>query len=154
MRGLSSCNGGLSSCGLAEATDKAFICMNETWKNMNRLKKEVVEASLGPVEVITPDKAVGRYLFHQSFIGFAGHFPGYPVLPAYVQVLTALIVIEEWKGRPFQLASIEKAKFHIELRPDQEIAVQCREFEIKGKAVIEANLTVTEGLASVFLMRF
>jgi 3-hydroxyacyl-[acyl-carrier-protein] dehydratase len=121
---------------------------------MNKLKTEIVNATLGPIEVIAPDKAVGRYLFPQSFIGFAGHFPGYPVLPAYVQVLTAITVIEEWKGRPFQLASVERAKFHIELRPDQEITVQCREIEIKGKTVIEAILTVTEGIAAVFLMRF
>jgi 3-hydroxyacyl-[acyl-carrier-protein] dehydratase len=121
---------------------------------MNKLKKEIVEAALGPTEVIVPDKAVGRYLFPQSFIGFAGHFPDYPVLPAYVQVLTALTVIEEWKGRPFQLASVEKAKFHIELRPDQEITVQCREYEAKGKKAVEVNLTIPEGLAATFFMRF
>ena len=121
---------------------------------MNKLKKEIIEAALGPIEVIAHDKAIGRYAFPQSFIGFAGHFPEYPVLPAYVQVLTVLTVIEEWKGGHLQLASVEKAKFHIELRPDQEITVQCREIEIKGKTVIEAILTVTEGIAAVFLMRF
>jgi 3-hydroxyacyl-[acyl-carrier-protein] dehydratase len=121
---------------------------------MNKLKKEIIEAALGPIEAIAHDKAVRRYLFPQSFIGFAGHFPGYPVLPAYVQVLTAITVIEEWKGCPFQLASVERAKFHIELRPDQEITVQCREFETKGKTVIEANLTVAKGPAATFLMRF
>jgi 3-hydroxyacyl-[acyl-carrier-protein] dehydratase len=121
---------------------------------MNRLKKEIINAILGPIEVVVPDRAIGRYLFPQSFIGFAGHFPGYPVLPAYVQVLSALTLIEEWKARPFQLASVERAKFHIELRPDQEIIVQCREFEAKGKTVIEANLTVSEGLAAVFIMHF
>jgi 3-hydroxyacyl-[acyl-carrier-protein] dehydratase len=121
---------------------------------VNRLRKEIIEAALGPVEVIAPDKAIGRYVFPQSFIGFTGHFPGYPVLPAFVQVLTALTVIEEWKGSPFLLASVEKAKFHIELRPDQEIIVQCREFEAKEKTVMEARLTVSEGLAAVFIMHF
>ena len=121
---------------------------------MNKVKTEIINAALGQVESVMPDKAIGRYLFPQSFIGFAGHFPGYAVLPAYVQVLTALTVIEEWKGRPFQLASLERAKFHIELRPDQEITVQCREFEAKGKMAIEANLTVKEGLAATFLMKF
>jgi 3-hydroxyacyl-[acyl-carrier-protein] dehydratase len=121
---------------------------------MNRLRKEIIEAVLGPVEPITPDKAIGRYIFPQSFIGFDGHFPGYPVLPAFVQVLTAVAAIEEWKGCPLQLASVERAKFHIELRPDQEITVQCREFEVKGKTVVEANLTVAEGLAAVFLLHF
>ena len=119
---------------------------------MNDLKAAIINAALGTVEDLAADETVGRYLFPRSFIGFDGHFPGYPVLPAYVQVLAALTVIEEWKGLPFQLASVEKAKFHIELRPDQEITVRCREFEAKGKTAIEANLTVEEGLAAVFLM--
>jgi len=119
---------------------------------MNKLKKEITEAALGPIEVIAHDKAIGRYTFPQSFIGFAGHFPEYPVLPAYVQVLTVLTVIEEWKGGHLQLASVEKAKFHIELRPDQEIVIECRKLEAKGKTAIQANLTIAEGLAAVFLI--
>ena len=119
---------------------------------MNKLKKEIIEAALGPIEVIAHDKAIGRYAFPQSFIGFSGHFPEYPVLPAYVQILTTLAFVEKWKGKPFQLVSVEKAKFHIELRPDQEITVQCREFEEKGKTAIQANLTIAEGLAAVFLI--
>ena len=123
-------------------------------KTVNRLKQEVIKSAPGPVEIIAPDKAVGRYVFPESFIGFSGHFPGYPVLPAYVQILTALTVIEEWKGRSLQLDSIEKAKFHIELRPQQEITVQCREFETSGKTAFEINLTVAENLAAAFLLRF
>lgn len=121
---------------------------------MNRLKQEIIKSALGPVEFIASEKAVGRYLFSQSFIGFAGHFPGYPVLPAYVQILTALTLIEEWKHHHLQLNSVEKAKFHIELRPDQEITVQCREFESKGNTVVEINLTVAEKLAATFLLKF
>lgn len=117
---------------------------------MNRLKKEIIEAAMGLIQVIGPDKASRRYRFPSHFIGFSGHFPGYPILPAFVQVLTALTVIEEWKGRPFQLFSIEKAKFHVELKPDWEIVVQCREYEVKGKPAMEVKLSVAEGLAASF----
>jgi len=117
---------------------------------MNKLKKEIIEAAMGPAEVIAPDKVIGRYLFPPSFIGFAGHFPGYPVLPAFVQVLSALMVIEEWKGLPLKLFTIERAKFHIEVKPDQEMTVECREYEAKGTPTIEAKLSVAEGLAAVF----
>jgi 3-hydroxyacyl-[acyl-carrier-protein] dehydratase len=117
---------------------------------MNRLKKAIFEAAMGQVEVIESGKASGRYCFPNHFIGFSGHFPGYPILPAFVQVLMGLTVIEEWKGRPFQLVSLEKAKFHIELKPDLEIIVQCREYEVKGKPAVEVKLSVAEGLAASF----
>jgi 3-hydroxyacyl-[acyl-carrier-protein] dehydratase len=117
---------------------------------MNRLKKAIVEAAMGRVEVVEPGRASRRYCFSDHFIGFSGHFPGYPILPAFVQVLMGLTVIEEWKGRPFQLFSLEKAKFHIELKPDWEIVVQCREYEVKGKPAMEVKLSVAQGLAASF----
>ena len=117
---------------------------------MSKLKKGIFEAAQGEIEVFGPDKATGRYRFPPHFIGFSGHFPEYPVLPAFAQVLSALTVVEAWKGRPFQLCAIEKAKFHIEVKPDQELTVECRERRTSGTPVIEAKLSVADGLAAVF----
>lgn len=118
--------------------------------NMNRLKKAIIEAATGQIEMIESCKVSRRYSFPDRFVGFSGHFPGYPILPAFVQVFMAITVIEEWKGRPFRLSSLEKAKFHIEIKPDWEIDVQCREYEVKGKPAVEVKLHVTEGLAASF----
>ncbi len=63
------------------------------------------------------------------------------------------MVAEKWKGRRLQLLTIEKAKFHIELRPDQEITVQCRECEAKGSPAFEVKLNAAEGLAASFVMK-
>ena len=109
---------------------------------MNELRKEIVEAAQGEIEIKGPDKAVRRYCFPSHFAGFSGHFPGYPVLPAFVQVLSALMVIEEWKGRPFRPLSIDKAKF--------QVTIECREYEAKGAPAFEAKLSIAEGLAAVF----
>jgi 3-hydroxyacyl-[acyl-carrier-protein] dehydratase len=117
---------------------------------MNQLRKEISEAMQGEIELIGPDKASRRYCFPSHFIGFSGHFPEYPVLPAFVQILLALMVIEEWKGQPLQLLTIERAKFHIEVKPDQEMIVECREYDAKGAPVIEVKLSVAEGFAAVF----
>ena len=87
------------------------------------------------------------YTFAPDFIGFSGHFPGYPVLPAFVQVLTALTMAEEVRGRPLELISIIKAKFRIEIHPGGEVEVQYRERTIKGEAGIEATLTVARWLS-------
>jgi 3-hydroxyacyl-[acyl-carrier-protein] dehydratase len=117
---------------------------------MNKLKQEIFEATQGEIKIVLPDKAIRRYCFPSDFIGFSGHFPEYPVLPAFVQVLSALMVIEEWKGQPLQLFTIEKAKFHIEVKPNQEMTVECREYEAKGVPAFEAKLSVAEGPAAVF----
>ena len=120
---------------------------------MNNLRKEILQASQGEIAVISPDKATGRYLFPPGFIGFSGHFPGHSVVPAFVQVLSAIIVVEKWKSLQLQLVKIEKAKLHIELRPGQEITVLCRELEVKNVSpVIEVKLHVAEGLAASFLV--
>lgn len=120
---------------------------------MNDLRKEILQAAQGKIEIAASDKATGRYSFPPTFIGFSGHFPGYAVLPAFVQVLSALMIVEKWKGRRLQLLTIEKAKFHIELRPDQEMTVQCRECEVKGFPAFEVKLNAAEGLAASFIMR-
>jgi 3-hydroxyacyl-[acyl-carrier-protein] dehydratase len=117
---------------------------------MSRLRREISEAALGVIEIIAPDKAIRRYCFPSHFIGFSGHFPGYPVLPAFVQVLSTLMVMEDWKCRPLRLFTIERAKFHIEVKPDQEMTVECREYVAKGTPAIEAKLSVAEGFAAVF----
>lgn len=121
---------------------------------MNRLRQEISQSALGGIERIAPDRFARRYRFSSRFVGFDGHFPAYPVLPAFVQVLTAWIVAEEWKNNNLSIHSVEKAKFHIEIKPDQEIQVNCRELTIGDKSCFDVNLTVAEGLASNFLIRF
>jgi 3-hydroxyacyl-[acyl-carrier-protein] dehydratase len=117
---------------------------------MNQLRKEISEAAQGEIEMVAPDKAIRRYCFPSHFVGFSGHFPEYPVLPAFVQVLSALMVIEEWKGTPPRLFTIERAKFHIEVKPDQEMTVECTKYEARGTPAIEAKLSVAGRLAAVF----
>jgi len=113
-----------------------------------------VSSAVGGIEQTVPGTVQRRYCFNQDFIGFSGHFPGYPILPAFVQILTALTLAEEQTGRPLELASVENAKFHIRLGPEQEIQVECKEKPVKGKLGCEVRLMVAEGLASSFRIFF
>ena len=120
---------------------------------MNRLKAQIATCAESKMEVIGPQKVSRRYCFPPSFIGFSGHFPGYPVLPAFAQVMAAMAVVEELKGYPCELSSMERAKFRIEVRPDQAIAVECREYGSEDEPVFEVNITTAEGVAASFIMK-
>jgi 3-hydroxyacyl-[acyl-carrier-protein] dehydratase len=83
-----------------------------------------------------------------DFPGFAGHFPGYPVLPAVLQVLAAQVLVEELRGRPLRLAKLERAKFLRPVRPGEPLRVECR----PRRGSWEARLAVEGEPAATFAM--
>ena len=121
---------------------------------MNKIRKEIISSATSSVEETQPGTIKQRYRFRPDFIGFSGHFPGNPILPAFVQILTALTLTEIYKGRPLKAASVEKAKFRIPLQPDQEIEVACRQLPAGKLTGCDARLTVSEGLAASFRISF
>jgi 3-hydroxyacyl-[acyl-carrier-protein] dehydratase len=121
---------------------------------MNKMRKEIILSATSGVEESQPGMIKQRYRFRPDFIGFSGHFPGNPILPAFVQILTALTLTEIYKGRPLKAASVEKAKFRIPLQPEQEIEVACRQLTVGKLTGCDARLTVSEGLAASFRISF
>jgi 3-hydroxyacyl-[acyl-carrier-protein] dehydratase len=119
---------------------------------MDTLKTAISLSATGPVRETEQGTFVKSYSFAPDFIGFSGHFPGYPVLPAFLQVLTVLSTAEEVRGRPLTLISIVKAKFRIEIHPGQAVEVQYRERAVREATGFEATLTVAEGLAASLLL--
>jgi 3-hydroxyacyl-[acyl-carrier-protein] dehydratase len=119
---------------------------------MDNLRSAIRSSALGPFRETETGIFVGSYCFSPDFIGFSGHFPGYPILPAFVQVLMVLTMAEEVQGRRLKVLTLEKAKFQKEVFPGQEIKVLCRERTIKGKTKLEATLTVAENQAASFLL--
>ena len=67
---------------------------------------------------------VQRFHFPQHFVGFAGHFPDMPVLPAIAQLLAAACVMEAALGRGLRVASVSKAKFLAPIRPETDVRVE------------------------------
>ena len=120
---------------------------------MNRLKAEIAQCAGAELKIIGPQKVSRQYCFPPSFIGFSGHFPGYPVLPAFAEVMTAVAVIEEWKGRPCELSSLQRGKFRIEVRPGQVINVECREYGPGDDPAFEVNIDTADGVAASFTMK-
>ena len=121
---------------------------------MNRLKGEIISSAVGRLHMSEEGVGTRRYCFVPEFTGFAGHFPGFPILPAVVQILCGVVVAEEIKGALLEPTSIHKAKFLLKVKPGQEIEVQCREKSIHGRDGFEVHLNTDEGLASSFLMAY
>lgn len=116
------------------------------------LKKAVQAAALGSIEA---SEAVGwtkkTFRFDAGFLGFRGHFPGYPVLPAFVQVLTAVICIEEMVNADLNLSGLDKAKFQKEVHPGSLITVEWQSFD-KESLMFRVRLrSATETVASFVL---
>jgi len=119
---------------------------------MNRLKRAIMESAVDTMRVVEPGTVTKLFRFQPGFIGFSGHFPGYPILPALVQMLMGLILCEEQKGRAMKLVTVVRAKFLSEIYPDHEILVQCRDCQIKGAPGTQVQLTVSGTIAASFSM--
>jgi 3-hydroxyacyl-[acyl-carrier-protein] dehydratase len=121
-------------------------------KNESLYREAIAGCALDELARLENGDVRRQYRFKHDFIGFSGHFPGYPILPAFIQVLTALVLMEEVKGVELTLESLKKGKFHIEIKPDTTVEVTCRERMMPGISTIEADLRVDGKLASTFVL--
>lgn len=115
----------------------------------SKLKRAIEAAAIDTVEGLGAASAAGTFRFAADFPGFAGHFPGHPVLPAVVQVLSAQLVVERWLGRPLVMQQLERAKFLRQVRPEESLRVVCRE---RKSGVWDAHLEAEGEPASAFWM--
>lgn len=69
-----------------------------------------------------------EYTLPPDFIGFSGHFPEYPLVPAVVQVMMAQHTIDQALGqafdRPTTLRQVSHAKFLAQIFPDSLVRVR------------------------------
>jgi 3-hydroxymyristoyl/3-hydroxydecanoyl-(acyl carrier protein) dehydratase len=65
-----------------------------------------------------------------------------------------MTLTENHKGCHLELASVEKAKFHIPLLPEKEIEVECRQRTIGELWSYDVRLLVSEGLAAFYRISF
>jgi 3-hydroxyacyl-[acyl-carrier-protein] dehydratase len=119
---------------------------------VKHLIKAVQAAGMGRMKTEADGTAVKQYCFSPDSEAFSGHFPGYPLLPAIVQILTALVTIEEKREGPLELLSIEKAKFRQQILPGQPVEVRCREGSRGDQQILEADFFTDEGLAASFVL--
>ncbi len=87
------------------------------------MRSAIEKSALGPA-ALADGTGQQSFQFAEDFVGFAGHFPGYPILPAVLQALLAQMVAEQIVGKPLQFLALERAKFTQQLRPGDCIRVK------------------------------
>jgi len=81
------------------------------------------DAGRGPV---LPAAAEFAVLLDPAFVGFAGHFPGAPVLPAMCHVDLAVRAASLAAGATLELVEIERARFTRRVGPGEEMTIRVR----------------------------
>lgn len=119
---------------------------------MNKILQGIAAAKRGSATTDAGKTLEGRYCFGDTFVGFAGHFPGHPILPAIVEILTVVSLVSEHTGCRQQLIAVEDARFLHPVQPNQEILVRCRQRSVKGKLLYDAELTVGETTTATLLI--
>ena len=115
------------------------------------MRVAISQAALASAQV-TADSGTQSFRFNESFIGFEGHFPDYPILPAVLQTLLAQLLAEQIVGEPLQLLGLERAKFTRQLQPGERIDVSLNCQEKDGQLRCPAKLTVGTMSAASFTL--
>lgn len=92
------------------------------------MRNEILACADGPVLGCGDDRAFElTYHFGEDFTAFSGHFPGHPILPAFVQLLAGECAMQIRAQREVVLQRVKRAKFLRAIQPDQKITVRWQE---------------------------
>ena len=117
------------------------------------MRSDILDAACSPRERTTDGGVTQSFCLDADFIGFAGHFEGYPVVPAVTQLLAAQLLAEELLKKEVVLEAVTHAKFLQQLQPEQTFTVTCRAKENKPFCY-DARIQINEETAASFLLRF
>ena len=101
---------------------------------------------------MTDQRGEQSFCFDESFIGFAGHFPAYPILPAFLQTLLAQLLAEQVVGQPLQFDRLQRAKFTRQIRPDEKVVVSLNCSQKEGQVRCVTQLKVDDEPAASFTL--
>jgi 3-hydroxyacyl-[acyl-carrier-protein] dehydratase len=95
-----------------------------------------------------------RFVFPAEFLGFQGHFPGAPVLPAVCEIQGAVAMLEAWEKRRVGLREIILAKFSAPVTCDEEVVYACSVTrENRHGAVVKASVAKQGAAVARFRLR-
>lgn len=94
----------------------------------------------------SPGEAKAVFLFPPDFVGFAGHFPGSPVLPGIAQIMCVVYLCGT--DGPVRLQAIKKCKFARPVAPGERVLVAIQTKPDGDARAVSAELWAGETLCA------
>ncbi|MDD4649778.1 MAG: hypothetical protein PHO79_07170, partial [Desulfoplanes sp.] len=107
---------------------------------MSTILREIQACALGPATRTSDGAREMIFIFPPSFLGFNGHFPDQPILPAMVQVLTGILAARG--DSPLQLKKIGRAKFMRIVKPGEKLKAHALTSTKNGYVHAQIQLSV------------
>ena len=117
---------------------------------MSALREGIDASKLEALAGTGTETGARRYRFGPGFIGFSGHFPGNPILPAIVQICAVVSLAESESGKSLRLAAVRSAKFLAPIRPDEDVWIRYRRRVDSGMDTCDATLSVAGKTVAAF----
>ena len=117
------------------------------------LREAIVDCAQSEVTALE-DGFQWTLCFPKDFVGFDGHFPGHPVLPAFIQILVTQCALQQRSARTWSLQRVKRAKFMKIVEPNQPVTVTWTEKESEGNLQASFTLTVDASKVASFTAVF
>ncbi len=122
---------------------------------MRSLKDEILASTDAKVRTLEEDQGYELVFgIAEDFTGFSGHFPEFPVLPAFVQLLIGQCALEIRSQGPWGLRRVKRAKFMKTISPGQALTVRWHEQVLEDGMQGRFVLWVDDGKAASFSVEF
>jgi 3-hydroxyacyl-[acyl-carrier-protein] dehydratase len=122
---------------------------------MRTLREEIIACSEGQVRILEANRGFElTFRLGDDFTGFRGHFPGHPILPAFVQLMMAECAVRLHSDRPWSLRRVERGKFLRPIGPNEPVTV-CWQEQPRDEG-LRCSFTLTAGSekAAIFTLEF
>ena len=122
---------------------------------MRTLAEEIIACADTHVRTLEVDRSYElTFRFGDDFTGFQGHFPGHPVLPAFVQLLMGQCAVRIRSARNWSMCRVERGKFLRTIQPNQPVTVCWQEQPLNDKLRCRFALLANDEKAAIFIIEF